>query len=59
MAVILDLLHFYEKNDWNTDALLPGDLTNVDNWGLVARDGEVCLVILDSGFSKEIATALY
>ena len=39
MAVISDLLHFYEKNGWNTDVLLPGDLTNVDNWGLVARDG--------------------
>ena len=59
MAVISDLLHFYEKNDWNTDVLLPGDLTNVDNWGLVARDGQVCLVILDSGFSTEIATTLY
>lgn len=59
MAIVSDLLHFYEKNSWNTDVLLPGDLTNVDNWGLVARDGQLCLVILDSGFSMEIATTLY
>ena len=59
MAVISDLLHFYEKNDWNTDVLLPGDLTNVCNWGLVARDGQLCLVVLDAGFSTEIAKAFY
>ena len=45
MAVIADLIEFYKKNGWNTDALLPGDLSNVSNWGLAARDGQLCLVV--------------
>ena len=59
MAVIADLIEFYKKNGWNTDALLPGDLSNVSNWGLAARDGQLCLVVLDAGFSKTVAKQFY
>lgn len=57
-AVIADLFKFYEDNAWDTDELLPGDLTNINNWGLAIRDGELCLVILDAGFSEEVVDML-
>ena len=55
MAVLADLIEFYKQNDWNAEALLIGDLSNAGNWGLIARDGQLCLVILDAGFSKTVA----
>ena len=59
MAVLADLIEFYKKNDWNAEALLIGDLSNAGNWGLIARDGQLCLVILDAGFSKTVAKQFY
>lgn len=56
-STIADLFEFYKQRDWQTDELLPGDLVNTENWGLAARDNQLCLVILDAGFSKDVAKA--
>lgn len=58
-TVIADLLKFYENNAWDASQLLTGDLRAINNWGLAARDGQLCLVILDSGFSKSVARLHY
>lgn len=58
-TVIADLLKFYENNAWDASQLLTGDLKAISNWGLAARDGQFCLVILDSGFSKSVASSHY
>ena len=58
-TVIADLLKFYENNAWDASQLLTGDLKTISNWGLAARDGQLCLVILDSGFSKSVASSRY
>ena len=58
-TVIADLLQFYENNAWDASQLLTGDLKAISNWGLAARDGQLCLVILDSGFSKSVASSHY
>ena len=58
-TVIADLLKFYENNAWDASQLLTGDLKAISNWGLAARDGQLCLVILDSGFSKSVARSNY
>ena len=58
-TVIADLLKFYENNAWDASQLLTGDLKAISNWGLAARDGQLCLVILDSGFSKSVASSHY
>ena len=59
MAVLADLIEFYKKNGWNADVLLPADLSNAGNWGLIARDGQLCLVVLDAGFSETVAKKFY
>ena len=58
-TVIADLLKFYENNAWDASQLLTGDLKAISNWGLAARDGQLCLVILDFGFSKSVASSHY
>ena len=58
-TVIADLLKFYENNVWDASQLLIGDLKAIGNWGLAARDGQLCLVILDFGFSKSVAQLHY
>ena len=35
------------------------DLENIDNFGLVNRDGNPSIVIIDSGFNKEIWSKYY
>lgn len=36
-----------------------GDLTRIQNWGMVKEDGNVFLVILDSGLSEEVFNQFY
>ena len=58
-SVLADLLEFYRHQDWMTDELLLDDLENLDNWGLAVRDSELCLIVLDVGFSKSVARLHY
>lgn len=58
-SVLADLLEFYRRQDWMTDELLLDDLENLDNWGLAVRDSELCLIVLDVGFSKSVAQLHY
>ena len=57
--VMRDLIKFYQSKHWHIDELLPIDLLNEDNWGIVSRNRKLCLVILDSGFSKDIVDNFY
>lgn len=47
---------FYEINDYlgGYDDVGVGDLIRLSSWGLAMRGGEPCLVILDSGLTKEV-----
>lgn len=42
-----------------TDELLPGDVAAEDNWGFAIRDGQIAPVMLDVGFSREVAKTYY
>ena len=53
----VQLVKFWKKN--GTEELLPGDVTNEDNWGFAIRDGKIAPVMLDVGFSRSIADAFY
>lgn len=41
------------------EQLVPGDLAAVENWGFAIRDGKICPVILDAGFSREVSKTYY
>lgn len=43
----------------NGDKVLFDDMTNPANWGIINRDGKDCLVIIDAGYSKEVADNHY
>jgi hypothetical protein len=53
--VVSDLVKFYQNNGSNDDRMLISDLQDPDNWGLAVRDGQVVPVIVDAGFSAEVA----
>ena len=42
-----------------TDELMPGDVIRDENWGFAVRNGKIAPVILDAGFSKEVAKQFY
>lgn len=39
--------------------LLPDDLAQAQNWGFAIREGEICPVVLDAGFSSEVKSSFY
>ena len=51
------LILFWKKNGKNE--LLPGDVINCENWGFAIRNGVIAPVILDAGFSKDVANRYY
>lgn len=53
--VVSDLVKFYLNNGGCDDRMLINDLYDPDNWGLAARDGQVVPVIVDAGFSSDVA----
>ena len=54
---ILSLLDFYRRN--GLDEMLLGDVESVANWGLVIRDNQPVLVILDAGFNENVYQTYY
>lgn len=38
---------------------MPGDVIRDENWGFAVRNGKIAPVILDAGFSKEVAKQFY
>lgn len=38
---------------------MPDDLASPENWGCAIRDGEIEPVIIDTGFSKDVADKYY
>ena len=53
----MQLVKFWKKN--GTSALLPGDVQNDKNWGFAVRDGRIAPVLLDAGFSQDVAKKYY
>lgn len=53
----MELAEFWSKN--GADQLLPGDVTKENNWGLAVRDGQIAPVLLDIGFSRDVARRFY
>ena len=51
------LTRFWRKN--GLDTMLPGDLESLGNWGVTVRENELVPVIIDAGFSKDIAFEYY
>lgn len=51
------LVAFWKKN--GTEELLPGDVINDENWGFAIRDGQIAPVMIDVGFSKNVADRFY
>lgn len=54
---IRDLMRFWRK--YGVDQLLPADISNCENWGFAVRNGRLEPVILDAGFSREVASKFY
>ena len=69
--VISKLYETYEDNDLVTELFrdieelrgsydqLVGDLTRIQNWGMVRENGNTFLVMLDTGFSEDICNQYY
>lgn len=51
------LVAFWKKN--GTSELMPGDVVNDENWGFAIRDGQIAPVMIDVGFSKNVADRFY
>lgn len=51
------LLQFYRKN--SLDALLLGDVEEIDNWGITFRENQKTLVIIDAGFNDDVYKRFY
>ena len=51
------LLSFYRKN--GLDALLLGDVEEIDNWGIAFRDNQKTLMIIDAGFDENVYQKFY
>lgn len=51
------LLQFYRTN--GLDALLLGDVEEIDNWGIAFRDNQKTLVIIDAGFNDDVYRKFY
>ena len=55
---------FYQKKFTEAGIGVPqidslDDLEKLDNWGVAVRDSELCLMVLDVGFSKSVAQLHY
>lgn len=53
----LQIVEFWKKN--GVEELLPGDVGMGENWGFAIRHGEIAPVMLDVGFSREVADKFY
>lgn len=53
--VLADLVQFYADHGGKDNDLLVDDLSVIENWGIANRDGMLCMVILDAGFSLQIS----
>ena len=53
----LELFDFWRKN--GLSGLMPADLASPENWGCAIRDGEIEPVVIDTGFSKDVADRHY
>lgn len=51
------LIRFWKKN--GVDELLPGDVVGYENWGFAIRDGQIAPVLIDVGFSRDVAKKFY
>ena len=54
---VRDLQRFWNK--YGPDELLPSDLTTYENWGFAIRYDAVTPVIIDAGFSRNVANFYY
>lgn len=54
---ISQILEFWEKN--GLEELMPGDVMTYRNWGFAIRRGQITPVMLDCGFSKDVASEYY
>lgn len=70
-TIISQLYEAYEDNDLVTELFrdieelrgsydqFVGDLTRIQNWGMVRENGNTFLVMLDTGFSEEVCKQYY